>query len=195
MQIFCPKNAFFLHFGINSQKITCYNQENLEMFKLNSNFAAGLKTHIIMQTNQFLKVTPKEGGRSVVVPVQNRDFYLSQGAKIEPATEAEIMQAFPEYAARVERQKVATPEGRNANDSMKHQIQKLSDENTRLKKEVAERDAKIAELESENTQLRALAVDDAPADEQPSDVPETEQAQSNDAPAEKKTRRNSSRKK
>lgn len=42
MQIFWQKNAFFLHFVINSQKITCYNQENLEMFNLNSNFAAGL---------------------------------------------------------------------------------------------------------------------------------------------------------
>lgn len=148
-----------------------------------------------MQSNQFLKVTPKEGGRSVVVPVQNRDFYLSQGAKIEPATEAEIMQAFPEYAARVERQKVATPEGRNANDSMKHQIQKLSDENTRLKKEVAECEAKIAELESENTQLRALAGADAPDDDKPADAPETEQAPANDAQDEKKPRRNSSRKK
>ena len=190
MQIFGQKNAIFLHFVINSQKFTCYNQENLEMFKLNGNFAAGLKTHIIMQTNQFLKVTPKEGGRSVVVPVQNRDFYLSQGAKVEPATESEIMQAFPEYAARVARQQVATPEGRNNNDSLKHQIQKLSDEVTRLKKDVADRDAKIAELESANTQLRALAGGDAPAD-----APEPEQAPANDAPAEKKPRRNSSRKK
>ena len=40
MQIFCKKNAKNLHFLKNSQKITCYIQENLQMFKLNSNFAA-----------------------------------------------------------------------------------------------------------------------------------------------------------
>lgn len=40
MQIFCKKNAKNLHFLKSSRKITCYIQENLQMFKLNSNFAA-----------------------------------------------------------------------------------------------------------------------------------------------------------
>lgn len=144
-----------------------------------------------MQTSNFLKVTPKGGGHSVVVPVQNRDFYLSQGAKVEPATESEIMAQFPEYAARVARKQTATPQGRNNNDSQKHQIQKLTDEVTRLKKDVADRDAKIAELEAANTQLRALAGGGEPADapEAPADAPEPEPEQ---APAEeKKPRRNS----
>ena len=34
------KNAKNLHFLKNSRKITCYIQENLQMFKLNCNFAA-----------------------------------------------------------------------------------------------------------------------------------------------------------
>ena len=144
-----------------------------------------------MQTSNFVKVTPKGGGRSVVVPVQNRDFYLSQGAKIEPATESEIMAQFPEYAARVARKQTATPQGRNNNDSQKHQIQKLTDEVTRLKKDVADRDAKIAELEAANEQLRMVAGGGEPADapEAPADAPEPEPEQ---APAEeKKPRRNS----
>lgn len=43
MQIFWQKNVKKMHFATNSRKNTCYNQENLEMFKMNTNFAAGLK--------------------------------------------------------------------------------------------------------------------------------------------------------
>lgn len=137
-----------------------------------------------MFRNKFIKVTPKGGGTPVILPDVNRTFYLSQEATIETPTEAEIMAQFPEYAARVARKQTATPQGRNNNDSLKHQIQKLNDEVTRLKKDVADRDAKIAELEAANTQLRALAGGDAPAD-----APEPEPEQ---APAEeKKPRRNS----
>ena len=56
-----------------------------------------------MNLKQFLKVTPKGGGRAVVVPAANRDFYLAQGAKIETPTEAEVFAQFPEYAARAKR--------------------------------------------------------------------------------------------
>ena len=48
-----------------------------------------------MNLKQFLKVTPKGGGRAVVVPAANRDFYLAQGAKIETPTEAEVSAQFP----------------------------------------------------------------------------------------------------
>lgn len=118
-----------------------------------------------MQTENFLKVTPKGGTISVVVPKQNRDFYLSQGAKVEPATEAEIRKAFPEYAERVDRAQREKSERRNVNDTLNHQVQKLTDKVAALEKENKAKDAKIAELESANAQLRMVAGGDAP--EQP----------------------------
>ncbi len=59
-----------------------------------------------MNTKAFIKVTPKDGGRPVVLPEGNRAFYLSQGAKIETPTEAEIFAAFPEVE-KEERKKIA----------------------------------------------------------------------------------------
>lgn len=140
-----------------------------------------------MNLKQFLKVTPKGGGRAVVVPAANRDFYLAQCAKIETPTEAEVSAQFPEYAARAKRDaereeairqreagrvnRMAAPANTDANS--------IAD----LEAQVKERDERIAALESENAQLR-MAAGGA------SDAPENnEQENADTAPKEEKQKR------
>lgn len=126
-----------------------------------------------MNPNQFVKVTPKGGGHAVVVPAANRDFYLSQGAKIETPTEAEVFAQFPEYAARAKRdaERADAIRKREAgrvnytNAPANTDAERIAD----LQAQVKERDERIAALESENAQLRMAAggASDAPETHEP----------------------------
>ena len=140
-----------------------------------------------MNLKQFLKVTPKGGGRAVVVPATYRDFYLSQGAKIEVPTEAEVFAQFPEYAARAKR------DAERAEAIRKREAGRVNYTNapantdakriTDLQAQLKERDERIAALESENAQLR-MAAGGA------SDAPETHEPENADpAPKEEKPKR------
>ena len=146
-----------------------------------------------MNLKQFLKVTPKGGGRAVVVPATYRDFYLSQGAKIEVPTEAEVFAQFPEYAARAKRdaERAAAIRKREAgrvnytNAPANTDAKRIAD----LQAQVKERDERIAALESENAQLR-MAAGGA------SDAPETHEPENADpAPKEEKPKRGGKRNK
>ena len=140
-----------------------------------------------MNLKQFLKVTPKGGGRAVVVPAANRDFYLAQGAKIETPTEAEVSAQFPEYAARAKRdaereeairQREAGRVNRTAAPA-NTDAKSIAD----LEAQVKEREERISALESENAQLRM-------ADGGESDEPETHEPENADpAPKEEKQKR------
>lgn len=145
-----------------------------------------------MNLKQFLKVTPKGGGRAVVVPAANRDFYLSQGAKIEVPTEAEVFAQFPEYAARAKRdaERAEAIRKREAgrvnytNAPANTDAKRIAD----LEAQVKERDERIAALESENAQLR-MAAGGA------SDAPEHEPENADPAPKEEKPKRGGKRNK
>ena len=146
-----------------------------------------------MNLKQFLKVTPKGGGRAVVVPATYRDFYLSQGAKIEVPTEAEVFAQFPEYAARAKRdaERAEAIRKREAgrvnytNAPANTDAKRIAD----LQAQVKERDERIAALESENAQLR-MAAGGA------SDAPETHEPENADpAPKEEKPKRGGKRNK
>lgn len=50
-----------------------------------------------MNVENFIKVTPKNGGKPVVMLARNKEFYLAQGATIERPTEKEVIEHFPEY--------------------------------------------------------------------------------------------------
>lgn len=121
-----------------------------------------------MNTKAFIKVTPKGGGKSVVMPEGNRSFYLSQGAEITTPTPEEVLQAFPELAKAekkreseknakvITRERVDTiTELRNERDALKHENQILRDENSRLKSEI-----------------KSLKAATTPAPESPVDEPE-----------------------
>lgn len=146
-----------------------------------------------MNLKQFLKVTPKGGGRAVVVPATYRDFYLSQGAKIETPTEAEVFAQFPEYAARAKRdaERAEAIRKREAgrvnytNAPANTDAKRIAD----LQAQVKERDERIAALESENAQLRMAAggASDAPATHEPENA--------DPAPKEEKPKRGGKRNK
>ena len=79
-----------------------------------------------MNTKAYIKVTPKGGKKSYVMPAGNASFYKAQGATVELPTEEEVLNAFPELRKR--QPKTAA--------------------------EVSDKDARIAELEAENAELR-----------------------------------------
>lgn len=54
-----------------------------------------------MNLKRFIKVTPKDSEKFIVILAANRDFYLSQGAKVEQPTEAEVLAFFPQLAKEV----------------------------------------------------------------------------------------------
>lgn len=102
-----------------------------------------------MNTKAFIKVTPKEGGKSYIMPEGNRAFYLSQGATITTPTADEIAKAFPEVVEAEKRRNAiaaqaqaqakrtdAMTELRNERDALKHDNQKLRDENKALNAEL-----------------------------------------------------------
>ena len=126
-----------------------------------------------MNLKQFLKVTPKGGGRAVVVPAANRDFYLSQGAKIETPTEAEVSAQFPEYAARAKRDAEREEAIRQREAGRVNRTAAPANTDAKriayLEAQVKERDERIAALESENAQLRIAAgvAIDAPETHEP----------------------------
>ena len=140
-----------------------------------------------MNLKQFLKVTPKGGGRAVVVPAANRDFYLAQGAKIETPTEAEVSAQFPEYAARAKRDAEREEAIRKRESGRVNRTDVTANTDAKriadLEAQVKERDERIAALESENAQLRMAAGGE-------SDAPETHESENADqAPKEEKQKR------
>lgn len=140
-----------------------------------------------MNLKQFLKVTPKGGGRAVVVPAANRDFYLAQGAKIETPTEAEVSAQFPEYAARAKREAERAEAIRQREAGRVNRTDVTANTDAKriadLEAQVKEREERIAALESENAQLRiaaGVAID----------APETHEPENADtAPKEEKQKR------
>lgn len=140
-----------------------------------------------MNLNQFIKVTPKGGGRAVVAMAANRSFYLSQGAKVEQPTEAEVFAQFPEYAMRAKRdaeraEAIRKREAGRVNRTAapaNTDAKRIAD----LEAQVKERDERIAALESENAQLRMAAGGASP------DAPEHEPENADPAPKEEKQKR------
>lgn len=49
-----------------------------------------------MNLKRFIKVTPRDGEKFVVLLATNREFYLAQGAKVEQPTEDEVLVFFPQ---------------------------------------------------------------------------------------------------
>lgn len=45
-----------------------------------------------MNLKRFIKVTPRDSEKFVVLLATNREFYLAQGAKVEQPTEDEVIE-------------------------------------------------------------------------------------------------------
>lgn len=146
-----------------------------------------------MNLNQFIKVTPKGGGKAVVTMAANRSFYLSQGAKVEQPTEAEVFAQFPEYAARAKRDAERAEAIRKREDGRVNRTDAPANTDAKriadLEAQVKERDERIAALESENAQLRMAAGGASP------DAPEHEPENADPAPKDEKPKRGGKRNK
>lgn len=49
-----------------------------------------------MNLKRFIKVTPRDSEKYVVILAANKEFYLAQGAKVEQPTEEEVVKFFPQ---------------------------------------------------------------------------------------------------
>ncbi len=54
-----------------------------------------------MNLKRFIKVTPKDSTKYIVLLAGNEAFYRSQGAKIEQPTEEEVLEFFPQTAKEI----------------------------------------------------------------------------------------------
>ena len=96
-----------------------------------------------MNLKRYIKVTPKDDPKAVILLATNRDFYLSQGAKVEPPTKEEVLEAFPELRphynaeqAQAAAQAKATEQDARIAD-LEQQLATLQAENATLKEELA----------------------------------------------------------
>ncbi|MBR5468948.1 MAG: hypothetical protein IKU78_00570 [Paludibacteraceae bacterium] len=54
-----------------------------------------------MNLKRFIKVTPKDSTKHIVLLAGNESFYRSQGAIIEQPTEEEVLEFFPQLAKEI----------------------------------------------------------------------------------------------
>lgn len=59
-----------------------------------------------MNLKRFIKVTPRDSEKFIVLLAANREFYLAQGAKVEQPTEDEVLVFFPQLKKSTEEVKV-----------------------------------------------------------------------------------------
>lgn len=110
--------------------------------------------------NNYIKVTLAGEDRSHILMATLRDFYLSQGAKVETPTEEEVLAVFPpenKQEAALEQLKAIHKAELDAaledTKRLEEMLKKLRAEKKRLEKEHEELKAKQEELEKEREEL------------------------------------------
>ena len=97
---------------------------------------------------QYIKVTPAGETKSHILMASLRDFYLSQGAKIEIPTEEEVLAVFPREE---EKQQVSTKEleeARAAYEEAKDLYNKETNKVAKLKAANADLQEKVKALQT-----------------------------------------------
>lgn len=61
-----------------------------------------------MNLKRFIKVTPRDSDKYVVILAANKEFYLAQGAKVEQPTEKEVVKFFPQLKQMVAEETTTT---------------------------------------------------------------------------------------
>ena len=61
-----------------------------------------------MNLKRFIKVTPRDSDKYVVILAANKEFYLAQGAKVEQPTEEEVVEFFPQLKPMVAEETTTT---------------------------------------------------------------------------------------
>lgn len=101
-----------------------------------------------MNTKRYIKVTPKGETKAVILLATNRDFYLSQGAKVEDPTEEEIIAAFPEMRRR-EQAAEASQKEIEEKAALVRRMEKLDTLIEKMEKRIALLEEKQHDTESE----------------------------------------------
>lgn len=104
---------------------------------------------------QYIKVTPAGETKSHILMASLRDFYLSQGAKIEIPTEEEILAVFPREEEKqqastkeLEEARAAYEEARDLYNKETNKVSKLKAANADLQEKVKALQASLDEAES-----------------------------------------------
>lgn len=97
---------------------------------------------------QYIKVTLAGETKSHILMATLRDFYLSQGAKIEIPTKEEILAVFPNEEAKPQVSNKELEEARNAYEEVKDLYNKEANKVAKLKAANAELQEKVKALQT-----------------------------------------------
>lgn len=97
---------------------------------------------------QYIKVTPAGETKSHILMASLRDFYLSQGAKIEIPTEEEVLAVFPQEEEKPHASTKELEEARAACEEVKNLYNKETNKVAKLKAANAELQEKVNTLQT-----------------------------------------------
>lgn len=107
--------------------------------------------------SQYIKVTPKGENKSYIVMAHLKDFYLSQGAKIEKPTEEEIRTAFPfESGAKPQQETQKLDNLLKDVEKLEKELSKVRDANNKLIEEREALKEKVSTLQAERDEAEQL---------------------------------------
>jgi septal ring factor EnvC (AmiA/AmiB activator) len=99
-------------------------------------------------TNKYIKVTIAGETKSHIIMATLRDFYLSQGAKIEIPTEEEVLAVFPQEEEKPQASTKELEEARAAYEEIKNLYNKETNNVAKLKAANAELQEKVNTLQT-----------------------------------------------
>lgn len=97
---------------------------------------------------QYIKVTPAGETRSHIISATLRDFYLSQGAKIEIPTEEEVLAVYPQEEPKQQVTTKELEEARAAYEEVKDLYNKETNKVAKLKAANADLQEKVKALQT-----------------------------------------------
>ena len=98
--------------------------------------------------NKYIKVTLAGETKSHILMATLRDFYLSQGAKIEIPTDEEVLAVFPQEEEKPQASTKELEEARAAYEEVKNLYNKEANKVAKLKSANAELQEKVNELQT-----------------------------------------------
>lgn len=108
--------------------------------------------------NKYIKVTLAGETKSHILMATLRDFYLSQGAKIEIPTEEEVLAVFPQEEEKPQASTKELEEARTAYEEVKNLYNKETNKVAKLKAANAELQEKVNTLQTSLDEAEGIIV-------------------------------------
>jgi septal ring factor EnvC (AmiA/AmiB activator) len=108
--------------------------------------------------NKYIKVTIAGETKSHIIMATLRDFYLSQGAKIEIPTEEEVLAVFPQEEEKPQASTKEIEEARTAYEEVKNLYNKETNKVAKLKAANAELQEKVNTLQTSLDEAEGIIV-------------------------------------